>query len=94
MTKKSVDINPGGERHTGQFAEWWLQWFEQRGQQYVNQQVKRKETQNKKNAQKVIRDAAGRYATGTSRSFGYYSSAKRNAELWTIAEAEREDYDL
>lgn len=90
MTKNPQTINPGGEKSTGAFSQWWTTWFETRAQVYVSEQVKLSEEMIKSTGQKIIRDATtGRFARGKSVSIGYADAARTKAEAKMLSAAER-----
>lgn len=87
MTKKSVTFNPGGPEATGGFAQWWTTFFETMAPAIVQAEQQSTEEFIKKTGQKVLRNAAGRFASRKGSGISYIGSAKRTAELETLTAA-------
>jgi hypothetical protein len=79
MTRNPQQINPGGSS-TGKFSEWFLTWMESRAPEYAKALAKKQEEVIASTGQRVIRDSAGRFATGTAKSFGYRAQSATEAE--------------
>lgn len=103
MTRKAVTINPGGEVSTGGFTEFWLAWFDGRGNQIAREYQAKAEQHIAKTGRKVIRYKAGtkingvsvggRYATGRGVSINYINGKSAAAEQMARTEFKREFND-
>lgn len=89
MTKKTVTVRPGGKEAAGGFSKFWSGWFETEAPVQVRLQSTLTEQFIAKTARYVLRDTAGRFASGSRVGVGYVSSAKRTAELSTLTAAKK-----
>jgi hypothetical protein len=87
MTRKPVTVNPGGNESSGGFSQFWTTWFETVAPQHVAEKTGLVEGIIGKTGQKVIRDAAGRFAGGTNVGVAYADAAKRRARLQMLTAA-------
>lgn len=94
MTRNPQQINPGGSS-TGKFAEWFRAWMDSRAPAYAKALAKKQEEVIASTGQRVIRDSAGRFATGTARSFGYRAQSEAEAQAQMILAGKADNiYDV